>query len=318
MATFKIAVMGSPKVGKTAFVSRNRNGKFDEEYTPTSKVKYQTFSFNTTVGTVMFNIIDIPGDKILSQEDSFCYKNLDGAIIMFDITSKESFKDSEKWYFEFIKYNKGGFPVIFIGNKCDIQEKAITNEEIQAKFKPNYNSNVLYFDMSIKSRYNIEKPLLYLAKKLCNEKNLTFIEPGMKVLPTELPTEIVKQPLMISSETIDLAKFTGKSLCISVIYNTTFIKKTVESKCFPEILLPDGLVDGFVKNIICIDDSINTSNVYNFRNDLKTYHNYMTPINCINTRVINKGKSIQLFRLHYNLSANLIWNAELKVWFYNN
>ena len=46
--------------------------------------------------------------------------------------------------------------------------------------------NLQYYDISARSNYNFEKPFLWLARKLCGDPNLTFVEsPALK------PPEVV-------------------------------------------------------------------------------------------------------------------------------
>ena len=54
-----------------------------------------------------------------------------GALIVYDITDKDSFAKVNTWVKELKKYLPAGTPIIISGNKCDIQNRQIPLDEAE-------------------------------------------------------------------------------------------------------------------------------------------------------------------------------------------
>jgi len=110
------------------------------------------------------------------------------------------------------------------------------------------------------------------------------------------------------AETITIEEANINTEIISNIHTTTFIKSMLNADIEPKVLLADGIIDGFVKHIICVDDQIKENST------IKTIH-----IDCNSTYTIHKGKRMEnLFAGSYGVSITLVWNAALKVWIVQN
>ena len=62
-------------------------------------------------------------------------------------------------------------PAVLVGNKCDAKDRRLTAKSITFHRKV----NLPYYDMSVKTEYNIEKPMLWLAQKLARDPQLEFV-----------------------------------------------------------------------------------------------------------------------------------------------
>ena len=65
--------------------------------------------------------------------DSICekyFKDGDGVLLVFDITSKNSFEKIKNYYVDKIKEKcKKGIPIILLGNKTDLKDKRVVSQE---------------------------------------------------------------------------------------------------------------------------------------------------------------------------------------------
>ena len=57
------------------------------------------------------------------------YRGAHGAIIAFDVTNRESFNRATKWFQEMKEFAEGNPRLILVGNKIDLQNREISNEE---------------------------------------------------------------------------------------------------------------------------------------------------------------------------------------------
>ena len=63
-------------------------------------------------------------------------------------------------------------PIVLVGNKVDVKERKVKAKTINFHRR----KNLAYYDISAKSNYNFEKPVLWLARKLTGDNHLVFTE----------------------------------------------------------------------------------------------------------------------------------------------
>ncbi len=77
------------------------------------------------------------------------------AIIMFDVTSRPTYKNVPNWYRDIVRVCEN-IPIVLTGNKVDVLERAVKAKQITFHRK----RNLQYYDISAKSNYNFERPFL--------------------------------------------------------------------------------------------------------------------------------------------------------------
>lgn len=111
------------------------------------------------------------------------------AIIMFDVTSRMTYKNVPNWFRD-IEHVCEKIPIVICGNKVDIKDRKMRARNINFHRK----KNLQYYDISARSNYNFEKPFLYLARKLVKDNNLTFVEmPALAPPEVEIDQAQIKQ-----------------------------------------------------------------------------------------------------------------------------
>lgn len=73
------------------------------------------------------------------------------AIIVFDLSSKASFNDLDFWLDSIKTEGSDNLMLGIIGNKLDIENKEVTDEEIKEKLEKYKDLNILYAKASAKS-----------------------------------------------------------------------------------------------------------------------------------------------------------------------
>ena len=183
----KCLLIGDGGVGKTTFVKRHITGEFEKNYNVTVGVEVSRLYFDTNRGRIAFNVWDTAGqEKFGGLRDGY-YIEGQCAIIMFDVTSRITYKNVPLWYRDLTRVCDN-IPIVLVGNKVDVKERKIRAKQINFHRK----KNLSYYDISAKSNFNYEKPFLYLAKKLVGDSHLTFVD-SVALLPGEVA---------ISAETI--------------------------------------------------------------------------------------------------------------------
>jgi GTP-binding nuclear protein Ran len=173
---FKLILVGDGGVGKTTFVKRHMTGEFEKKYVATLGVEVHPLKFSTNLGEIIFNVWDTAGqEKFGGLRDGYYIQGM-CAIIMFDVTSRITYRSVPNWHRDLTRVCEN-IPIVLCGNKVDIKDRKVKAKAITFHRK----KNLQYFELSAKANYNFEKPFLWLAKKLSGDNNLMFVEaPAMK------------------------------------------------------------------------------------------------------------------------------------------
>jgi len=174
--TFKLVLVGDGGVGKTTFVKRHLTGEFEKKYVATLGVEVHPLQFHTNFGLLCFNVWDTAGqEKFGGLRDGY-YIQGQCAVIMFDVTSRITYKSVPNWHRDMVRVCEN-IPIVLVGNKVDVKERKVKAKQITFHRK----KNLQYYDISAKSNYNFEKPFLWLARKLVGNADLSFTaSPALK------------------------------------------------------------------------------------------------------------------------------------------
>nr|UXY86759.1 GTP-binding nuclear protein RAN [Cryptomonas paramecium] len=193
--TFKLILVGDGGVGKTTFVKRHLTGEFEKKYIATIGVEVHPLKFYTNRGVLVFNIWDTAGqEKFGGLRDGY-YIQGQAAIIMFDVTSRITYKNVPNWHRDLVRVCDG-IPIVLTGNKVDIKDRKVKAKQITFHRK----KNLQYYDISAKSNYNFEKPFLWISRRLLGDFGLFFTEsPALKpaeiIMDKEMQKEIEEELL---------------------------------------------------------------------------------------------------------------------------
>lgn len=196
MPTFKLLLVGDGGTGKTTFVKRHVTGEFEKQYIATIGVEVRSLTFNTSRGQLRFNVWDTAGqEKFGGLRDGY-YIQGQCAIIMFDVTSRITYKHVPNWHRDLVRVCEN-IPIVLCGNKVDVKDRKVKAKQINFHRK----KNLQYYDLSAKSNYNFEKPFLYLARQLVGDPNL-----GLREAPAVLPAEVYMDPQHIADMQREMAQ----------------------------------------------------------------------------------------------------------------
>jgi GTP-binding nuclear protein Ran len=117
---FKLILVGDGGVGKTTFVRRHLTGEFEKRYVATLGVEVHPLLFHTNRGQIKFNVWDTAGqEKFGGLRDGY-YIQGQCAIIMFDVTSRITYKNVPNWHRDLTRVCEN-IPIVLCGNKVEIK-----------------------------------------------------------------------------------------------------------------------------------------------------------------------------------------------------
>ncbi|KAH8345176.1 hypothetical protein KR059_007723 [Drosophila kikkawai] len=125
----KLLVIGESGVGKSSLIRRFVENKFDDNHDVTIGMDFKSKVMNVDGIDYKVALWDTAGaERFRSLTPSFYRKAL-GAILVYDITSRDSLVKLETWLAELDSYSDNpNIAIIVVGNKID-QEREVDREE---------------------------------------------------------------------------------------------------------------------------------------------------------------------------------------------
>ena len=159
-------VIGNPNVGKTTLCECIcRNIKFNPSYNITIGVDYFVYRTLLNNYNIKLNIWDTAGQENFKSIIKSYYKKCAICLLVYDISSLQSFEDLNYWYNVITEENPNVI-ILVVGNKID-KERIIKEDEIN---KWVLNHNVDYMETSVKNNISY-----LINKELKLKKHLKFI-----------------------------------------------------------------------------------------------------------------------------------------------
>ena len=183
---FKLLLVGDGGVGKTTLVKRHLTGEFEKKYIPTLGVEVHPLKFSTNCGDLVFNVWDTAGqEKFGGLRDGY-YIQGQCAIIMFDVTSRITYKNVPNWHRDITRVCEN-IPIVLCGNKVDVNDRQVKARNITFHRK----RNLQYYDLSARTNYNFHMPFKWLARRLTNQPNLEFTGEFAKAPEFQINPELI-------------------------------------------------------------------------------------------------------------------------------
>ena len=174
-----IVTLGDGQVGKTSLIFRYIDNTFSSNYLATigfdSKVKKMKLSNGEEIKVKIF---DTAGQERFKSITKTYIKKANGILLVYDITEEQSFKNVERWYENLVENGNVKIPIVLIGNKSDLEERAVTFEDGQNLSKK-FNAENHFYETSSKTGENVGKAindLVYQIYEKYGDKENSNIE----------------------------------------------------------------------------------------------------------------------------------------------
>ena len=134
----KAVLLGESGVGKTCIIARFINNSFESNIMSTTGASYagKTMAFEEFEGKcIKFEIWDTAGQEKYRALTKIFYKDAGVAILVYDITRKESFDEMKNYWYKQIKDCAPKDIIIGVAaNKCDLYDSEAVSEDDARKF----------------------------------------------------------------------------------------------------------------------------------------------------------------------------------------
>ena len=130
---FKLILIGDSSVGKSNILLKYLKGEFDKNSKATVGVEFGTKNIMINNKKIKIQIWDTAGQERYRSITSAYYKGAKGALIVYDITRKNTFDNIDKWISDLKLNGDKNICILIVGNKSDLNEQREVDKELGKK-----------------------------------------------------------------------------------------------------------------------------------------------------------------------------------------
>ena len=166
--TIKLLLIGDSSVGKTNFIFRFVENRFQSVHLTTIGFDFKSkiVTLPNSKKTLKLQIWDTAGQERYMSLNQNLFLKVHGVILMYDISNRDSFDHLTNWI-ELIKDTISEIPIVLVGNKIDKVDERIVSYEEGEKFAKELN--VSFFESSGKENKNVKEPFYMLCEEVINK-----------------------------------------------------------------------------------------------------------------------------------------------------
>jgi Ras-related protein Rab-1A len=152
---FKILLIGDSGVGKSSILTCFVDNVFNRSHISTIGVDFKITTITLDDKIIKLQIWDTAGQERFRNITTSYYRGAQGIIVVYDITSRESYDNVKMWLSQIDRYCKDYPYIILIGNKSDIPDKRAVEYNEALKFAE--DNDMILIETSAKNNLNINK-----------------------------------------------------------------------------------------------------------------------------------------------------------------
>jgi Ras-related protein Rab-1A len=168
----KVVLVGDAGVGKSCFMKKYVEDTYVDDHIVTIGVDYKSKIIERENEIVKLNLWDTAGEERFRATSASIYKGADAALLFYDTSDRQSFKNLSRWKQELDKLCSPSLVVVLVGTKCDLHNKRTVSYDEAQKLAASWGTP--FFETSSKTGEHIEDAIVALTEKLI-EKNSEWL-----------------------------------------------------------------------------------------------------------------------------------------------
>uniref|UniRef100_UPI00358FDB05 ras-related protein Rab-35-like isoform X1 n=1 Tax=Myxine glutinosa TaxID=7769 RepID=UPI00358FDB05 len=159
-------------VGKSSLLLRFADNTFSGSYITTIGVDFKIRTVEMDGERVKLQIWDTAGQERFRTITSTYYRGTHGVIVVYDVTSAESFVNVKRWLHE-IGQNCDDVSRVLVGNKNDEPGKKVVESADAQRFAE--QMGIALFETSAKENVNVEEMFTWITQQVLETKKRSAI-----------------------------------------------------------------------------------------------------------------------------------------------
>ncbi|KEP65073.1 UNVERIFIED_CONTAM: Ras-related protein Rab2BV, putative [Hammondia hammondi] len=155
----KLLIIGDSSVGKSCLLSRFARGRFLPHRT-TLGVDFETRTLDVDGRRVKIQLWDTAGHERFRSVTLSYYRSAMGALVVFDMTNRESFESVQSWLRELEDRAPQNVQKVLVGNKADVENRVVSREEARRLAAEH---NLHYIETSAKTGQHVRTAFVDLT-----------------------------------------------------------------------------------------------------------------------------------------------------------
>ncbi|XP_028395595.1 ras-related protein Rab-26-like [Dendronephthya gigantea] len=166
----KVMLLGDSGVGKTCLLVRFKDGAFlSGAFISTVGIDYRNKVVEVDQTKVKLQIWDTAGQERFRSVTHAYYRDSHALLLLYDITSKQSFDNIRAWLSEIKDYAPENVVVMLLGNKADKSNERVVKKEDGERVAQEHN--VTFMETSAKTGMNVDLAFMAIARELTSQHN---------------------------------------------------------------------------------------------------------------------------------------------------
>jgi len=161
---FKVVLLGEGCVGKTSLCLRYVQNAFNDKHITTIQASFLTKRLNVDNKRVGLAIWDTAGQERFHALGPIYYRDANGALLVYDITDRDSFNKVQTWVKELRKMLGKDVTLAIAGNKCDLERSRVVSIEEAEQYAETVGAK--HYSTSAKLNKGLEELFLDLTKRM--------------------------------------------------------------------------------------------------------------------------------------------------------
>eukprot|EP01110_Echinostelium_bisporum_P003539 TRINITY_DN1862_c0_g1_i1.p1 TRINITY_DN1862_c0_g1~~TRINITY_DN1862_c0_g1_i1.p1 ORF type:complete len:218 (-),score=41.48 TRINITY_DN1862_c0_g1_i1:168-821(-) len=161
---FKVVLLGEGCVGKTSLCLRYVQNAFNDKHVTTIQASFLTKRLNVDGRRAVLAIWDTAGQERFHALGPIYYRDANGALLVYDITDRDSFAKVQNWVKELRKMLGTNVTLAIAGNKADLERTRVVSIEEAEKYAESVGAK--HYSTSAKLNKGLDELFLDLTKRM--------------------------------------------------------------------------------------------------------------------------------------------------------
>ena len=175
---FKLIIIGDSGVGKSCILLQFTDNRFRKDHDLTIGVEFGAKLIDIKEKKIHLQIWDTAGQENFRSITRAYYRSAAGALLMFDLTRRESFDKLSDWLQETLENGNPHMVIVLVGNKLDLEEeRQVEYSEAEAFAKAN---GLVYLETSALTGHNVQEAFLAVGEQIIDKVESLKVDPKIE------------------------------------------------------------------------------------------------------------------------------------------